>query len=100
MNTARSGDGGRGDNLGSTAYVELAASILNVVPGLMDRLLSALEVGTFNPTGPTPSPIGREVDGETDWGEPLPPLRKSGGEGNGDSALRDPLGLLERSVDG
>ena len=53
---ARKGEGGKGDNRGSAAKVPFAASILNVMAGLMDRLRSALVDGTAKPTGPTPSP--------------------------------------------
>ena len=60
VNEARRGEGGRGDSRGSAANVEFAASRLNAIAGLIDRLLSALDVGTPKPdpkeTGPKPSP--------------------------------------------
>ena len=56
VNEARRGEGGKGDNRGSAAKVPLAASILKVMAGLIERLRSALVDGTDNPTGPTPSP--------------------------------------------
>jgi hypothetical protein len=69
VNDARRGEGGKGDILGSTAKVEFCASMLNVMPGLMERLLSALLVGTPSPealdevpTGPTPTLMVRPRD--------------------------------------
>ena len=53
---ARSGEGGKGDNRGSTAKVEFCESMLKVMAGLIDLLRSALLVGMPRPTGPTPKP--------------------------------------------
>jgi hypothetical protein len=53
---ARRGEGGSGDSRGSAAKVPFAASILKVIAGLIDRLLSAFVEGTVKLTGPTPSP--------------------------------------------
>lgn len=72
---ARRGEGGSGDKRGSTANVLLDASRLNVMAGLMDRLLSDLVLGTFRaavpPTGPTPKPIPGDCRRDVPAGERL-----------------------------
>ena len=59
VNDDRRGDGGRGDNRGSTEKVEFWPSKLKVMAGLIDLLRSALLLGTPRATGPTPRPTFR-----------------------------------------
>lgn len=54
MNDARKGDG----TLGSGVKLDAAASMLNDMPGLIDRRFSALEVGTLRPVTPSPTALG------------------------------------------